>query len=542
MVRLAIARLRFCSNSFTPRRTRNEDVQAHEWSDGSAAFETSQAQTGELDGVRRFAAAHPDWSITALRCASAPTGGPLSAGLFSAWMTEVDDSLRRGRFDAVYLSLHGACQAEGDPAVDVTILRRVRSIMGPRPVVASFDRTANLSEEIALLLDGASSNRLDEQNSEAKAALRALAMLEGIVAGTCRPVGALARLPHVVGQDVMDQAMRRLQDSEQLALGGPLLDMSLFSGFVWGDSPYTGPSALVWADRDAGTARGKAAQLALSLARMSRAEPAATLPVERAIRAAATSLSTPLSQGLSASSVRLQPDQGVRSGAVRPVLLLDPSDDPLAGGLTDTPEMLRSLQRAQAFGHLPGRTVLATLHDTDSVHVAQETGLGKSVSLNLCGLTTRLYGASVPVAAQVHSLGESPETGRFCILRSGLLDVIVTTKRVEHITPSLLSRICPDFADARLLAVKGGRLTAAAFENVVSASLSCDCAGPASQDLLRLPYNFVPSIRRASAADDGQGFNSRGDDEINANHARRFEERRTRGPQVRGATSDASHV
>lgn len=541
MVRLAVARLRFCSNSFTPRRTRNEDLQAHEWSNGSAAFETSQAQIGELEGVRRFAATHTDWSVTALRCASAPTGGPLSAGLFSAWMTEVDDGLRRGRFDAVYLSLHGACQAEGDPAVDVTILRRVRSIMGPRPVVASFDRAANLSEEIALLLDGASANRLDETNSEAKAALRALSMLEGIVAGKCRPVGALARLPHVVSQDAMDDAMRKLQATEQTALAGPLLDVSLFSGFVWGDSPYTGPSALVWADRDAGTARGKAAQLALNLARLSRTEPPASLPAERAIRTAATTLSSPLSLGLSPSSVRLQPDQGVHSLAVRPVLLLDPSDDPGAGGLTDTPELLRALQRAQAFGHLPGRTVLASLQDADTVYTATKAGLGQSVSLNLCGLTTRLYGASVPISAQVHSLGQFSETGNFCILRSGLLDIIVTAQRIESITPALLARLCPDFKEARLLAIKGGRHTSLAFGDLVSATLTCDCAGPASQDLLRLPYNFVPSIRRANPMDDGPGF-GRGEDEINVNQVRRFEERRARGQQSRGATLDASHV
>lgn len=473
MVRLAVARLRFCSNSFTPRRTRSEDVQTHEWLAGSSAITDSVGSGNELDGVASFAAENSDWGVTLLRSASASTGGPLASKLFTSWLVEVETALARGRYDALYIALHGACQAEGDPSADLTVLRRMRGVMGPRPIVASFDIRANLSEEVALLIDGATANRPDQPGSEADAAERALSLLSRILSGEIRPVGALARLPTVsVGAD-LDSAVEAALATVQPRMKSPLIEACLFTGYAWGDSPFTGPSALVWADRDAGAAREEAARLAVQLGSATPAAAADLIGVDQAIKLAASS-----------------------NAANGPALLLDAADDPSEGGLLDTPEMLRGLQRAQAFGHLPGRVLLAAMNDPETVQAAQARGVGGTISIHVGAKTSAQFGASVAMSGEVVALGHADGVQDYAVVRSGQIDILFVGARPAQVSPELLKACGLDAADFAVLAIKGGYRTETAFAAHVADSAFLDCPGPSSLDLMRLPYNFVPASRR----------------------------------------------
>ncbi len=477
MARLAVARLWFCSNSFTPRRTRGEDVQAHEWAIGQAAVSSDSDSDSELAGVLAFAAERPDWDVTFLRCASAPPGGPLSAELFGSWMAEVEDALRWGRFDAVYLSLHGACQAEGDPSADITILRRVRSIIGHKPVVATFDPRANLSEEVAILLDGACGNQKWPNGGGADAAIRALTLLEGILAGTSRPVGVLARVPLVMGAMDMGKVLAPLWLGKSLAHRKPILDASVFGGFAWGDSPYAGPSALVWADRDAGAARELAAALALDLARASARPFTGLVLAETAIKSARSA-----------------------SGG-KPVLLLDPSDDPAIGGLADTPGLLRALLAAEQSGILTGRVALAALHDPEAVTAAAEASPGAHINITLAGRGSAMFGKGIAVTALVLA-AHAPETSAgFAVLRVGMVDIVVTTARHGIVTPAWIAARGVCLGSLVALAVKGGGETRVAFAGAVADAVLCDCPGPTNPDLLCLPFHYVPAVRRGGPAD-----------------------------------------
>jgi microcystin degradation protein MlrC len=493
MVRLAVARLRFCSNSFTPRRTRSEDVQAHEWSTGNRAIAEAAGSGNELDGVAEFANRNADWSITLLRSAAATTGGPLASNLFTSWLAEVETALARGRYDALYIALHGACQAEGDPAADLTVLRRMRGVMGPRPIVASFDVRANLSEEVALLLDGATANRRGEAGSEAGAATRALGLLSRILSGEVRPVGALARLPMVsVGADIDDAVDAALADA-RTRMKPPVIEAALFTGYAWSDSPFTGPSALVWADRDAGAAREEAARLAIQLGNAAPRPPCETLAVDAAIKRAAAS---PASDA--------------------PALLLDAADDPIEGGLLDTPDMLRGLQRAQAFGHLPGRVLIAAFHDPAAVQTAKAGGVGAAFSANVGARTTAQFGAGVPMAGEVAAIGHCAAAWDFAVVRSGQIDILFVGRRPGQITPALLEACGVDKSAFAVLAIKGGHAAGAAFVGQTGEGMFVDCVGPSNLDLMRLPYNFVPANRRLLeedvdiAADTEQGAGKRG--------------------------------
>ena len=488
-MRLAVARLRFCSNSFTPLRTGAEDMLAHEWATGPAALRQDSAEAGEIEGLRQFLAARPGWEPTMLRCASAPPGGPLTAELFGGWLAEVEDALRRGRFDAVYLSLHGACQAEGDPAADMTILRRIRAAIGRTPVVASFDIRANLSEEVAILLDGASTARAWPQGGGIEAAGRALGLLEGLLAGRWRPVGALARVPMIMQEPMLAEALGEVWRGGPPALPRPVLDSSVFGGFAWGDSPFAGPSAMAWADRDAGAARDMAAHLAASLMRWRTRGAVPPPPPEAALAALLHA----------------------RDGS-RPVLLLDPADDPACGGLADTPGLLRALlmqasapgtEAGPGLGHTPGlaqrvggRALVAAFCDPGAVASART---GAVADLVIGGHTTPAFGLGVPIRGEVIRMAGGDTPGGFALLRVEDIDILLTATRPPVITPDWLACFGIDIGAYRLLAIKGGAASRAAFAGRVAAVMRSDCPGPGSPDLLRLPFLHVSPARRAAA-------------------------------------------
>jgi microcystin degradation protein MlrC len=457
MARLAVARLSFCSNSFNPRRTRLADLRRHEWTEGEAALRHERAPRSAIDGLVAFLAARPGWEAVMLRCAAAPPGGPLAAEVLGAWLADVEAALRPGRFDALYLSLHGACQAEGDPGADVTVLRRLRLAAPRLPIVASFDARANISDEVPLLLDGASAAR--GLGEEAAAAGRALDLLEGVLAGRCRPVGAVARVPALVPPMQLRRAMASLWHQELDRDRAPLLDRSIFSGFPWSDVAWAGPACLAWADRDAGAAREAAAGLALQLARgrERRADSLLPGPGETLVQAAA--------QGRT--------------------LVLDPADDPDAGSLGDTPQLLRALLEAA-----PPAAAFGVLADPGALAAAAAAGPGGQFTYPLGACITPVYGRPVTAALSVLRLLPG-----MAVLRAGGV-VLLVAERPTPARPALFEAAGIDLARLDLLVLKGGETARSAFAAAFPDVLEAGCAGPSSPDLAALPFVYVPAARR----------------------------------------------
>jgi microcystin degradation protein MlrC len=479
MRRLAVARLHFCSNSFNRERTRIADFEAHEWRSGEDALALAPAGS-ELDGLRSFLATRPDWDATVLRSASAPPGGPLAADAFGAWLTDVETGLRTCKYDAVYLSLHGACQAEGDPTADLTILRRLRPILGRTPIVASFDVSANLSDEVPLLLDACSGNRGWPSGGGDAAAIRALEMLELILAGEQRPVGTIVRLPSLLSSLAAPHILADLWYDALPELPETVLDASLFSGFPWADSRLAGASCLVWTDRDSGLARQTAADLAERLGEAGRC-PALWRP-EAAIAA------------------------GLASGAR--FALLDPADDPMAGSAADTPGLLRALVAEP----LPHRAAFGVLHDPAAVAAPLAAGIGGTLDRSFGGRASGEFGAGVPLSVTVERLAEDcPDAedaaGMLAVFRYGPLSIVVSERRPLRIDLSLFRRAGVPVESLGMLAMKGGMEMDLELAETFPEVLACGCPGPASADLSRLPFQYVPAERRRVAVLDKLGAN-----------------------------------
>lgn len=463
MPSLAAARLWFCSNSFNPRRTRLQDVLRAEWIEGPAAAKHPWPRHSEIAGAIAFAAARPDWHLTLLRCASAPVGGPLAAEVLGAWLADVSSGLQAGHFDALYLSLCGACQVEGDPASDLSVLRTLRRRAPRLPIVATLDARASLSEEIPLLLDGASV--VGGPDDGAKAAERTLTLLEGLLAGRWRPVGAVARPPVrlAVGDKSGKRQARSMPAGAEAVLAAPtLLESGICHGFPWVDAPHGGPAALAWADRDAHTAREAAAALALRLPFPHAPDVLSNVPGDTPALAAAEAVA--------------------RAAELGRTLLLDVADDPDLGGHGDTPALPGALLEA-AVPAACGVLAAPGLHAA-----AVAAGEGALVEIALGG-SSPLFGPSVHARGRVLRVLET-----VAVLAVGPVSLLVADAPTRA-TPELFAAAGIDPSRLSLLAIKGGHQTAGAFARFFPHILAVLCPGPTTPRLGELPFTYRTARR-----------------------------------------------
>jgi len=479
MPHIAVARLWFEGNSFTPVPTPRSAFAFREWGSGPAHLARHAGTATELGGLATFLAARPDWRASILPCIAAQPGGPMADEAMMAWRAEVEAGLGAQRFDGIYLSLHGACVTESDPAADLTTIARIRSIVGADvPLTASFDVHANMAPEIADLLDGASAYRTYPHIDMAETAARALALLERRLAGAPRAHGAIAKRPMVLHSFHMRHEsgpMAEVWAEAAAAERAPILDASLFGGFAWGDSPHAGPAAMVWAE-DQGAARDLAERLAEAIAAR-RDRFRVSLPGPEA--ALAEALAAP--PGL--------------------VALLDPADNPLSGGIADTPGLLRTLLSAG----LEAPAVFAFLHDPATVAAAREGGIGARLVRPLGARVTAMFGPPVIAEVEVERLtdgrfvnegpmerGAPVDLGPTSVLRSGSLRIICTTRKEAAVAPAFFALHGIDLAATRLLANKAKNHFRAAFRDRCAAIVECGAPGPAALDLAALPWRHVP--------------------------------------------------
>lgn len=479
MPQIAVARLWFEGNSFTPVPTPKAAFESREWGSGPAHLARYAGTGTELGALAAFLAARPDWRAAILPCIGAQPGGPMADDAMRAWRAEVEAALKARRFDGVYLSLHGACVTESDPEADATTIARIRAIIGPDvPMTASFDFHANMAPEIADWLDGASAYRTYPHIDMAEAATRALAQLERRLAGAPRAFGHIAKRPMVLHSFHMRHEagpMAEVWAEAAAAERAPILDASIFGGFAWGDSPHAGPSAMVYAE-DPAAARGLAERLAEAIASR-RARFAVALP---------------------------DPATALRQALVAPpglVALLDPADNPLSGGIADTPGLLRTLVEAR----LDVPSVFAFLHDPAAVAAAQEAGPAATLTRHLGATITEAFGRPVIIDVVVERLtdgrfvnegpmerGAPVDLGPTCVLRAGNLRIICTTLKEAAVDPAFFALHGIDLGATRLLANKGKNHFRAAFRDRCAAIVECDAPGPAALDLAALPWRHVP--------------------------------------------------
>lgn len=477
--KLAVARFWFEGNAFCPHTTGRTQFELREWTCGDAAIAAARGTASELAAVADFAVTHTESEVTTLRCASASPGGPIDDAVYAQIVDEITRGLAGTHWDAVYLSLHGAAITHTRLAPDLDLVRAVRQAIGTATVLgASFDLHANLHPDMATLLDVASGYRTYPHVDMRETAARVLDLIERKVRGEIAPTGVIVR-PRIVlpsfNMRTDDGPMAALQTHARLLEHAPVLDASVFGGFPYADTPDTGAAVMVYADGNRAAAERAAQALSDEIAALAaQFEPRLT------------DAATGLRQALSAPP-------GL-------VAVTDPGDNPLSGGIGDTPELFRALLAAAPA--VP--TVFAFFADARTVARATAAGVGATIDVMLGAQHSADFGAPIAARARVLRLtdgrfrnsgpmerGLAVQLGRTAVLDVQGIQVIVTQHCMPANDPAFFALHGIDLAATRLLCVKAKNHFRAAFEDRCTAIIDVDCPGPAAADLRTLPFRHV---------------------------------------------------
>lgn len=478
--RLAIARLWYEANSFAPQRTALSGFQSREWVSGAAARAFYADTATEIGGALAAEGDYPGWDFHYLHCASAPPGGLVEADAAAEITRLIMDGLKGQAWDAVYLSLHGAMAVVDDPTPELHLLQKVRALIGETPLGASFDLHANLGAEMANLLDATSGYHTYPHVDMHLAAQRTLEMLLAKADGRCVPRIAMGKLPAILPSfnmrtdDGPMAEMQRLADGWRRRPG--MLDVTLYGGFAYGDSPFAGPSVVAVSDGDPALVQQAVDALLQDLAaRRDRFYVSLPDPAEGLQRALAV-------------------------GGSGPAIVLDPADNPLSGGIGDTPALFRALLEIDA----PPKTVFAFFWNPPLVEACHRRGVGETIGAELGGRVTPDFGAPVEVEARILKLtdgrfrNEGPyehqlpaDVGRTALLQVRGVQVIVTESCQTPNDPAYfrLHGIDPEQLD--LLCVKAKNHFRAAFRGMARCLIDVDAPGPAAADLTHYKFRHA---------------------------------------------------
>ena len=487
--RLAIARLSHEGNSFSPLLTGQGEFARREWVVGAAARAFYRGSRSELGAAVAFLEVRPDWAATFLRCAAAPPGGPVESALLDALRDEIVEGLTAGAreapWDGVYLSLHGAMIGPGAPRADLDLVAAVRAAIGATPLALSFDLHANLdpalADHAAILLGYKTYPHVDTFETGAKALDLLTRAAEGEIAPVSRvaPVGAL--LPSFNMRTEQGPMAEMAAAARRLEAERGLLDATPFGGFAYGDVPQAGASVTVCADGDAALAERTAAELAAGF-RARRDEFLIQLPgPEAALR------------------------EALADKELRPIAVLEPADNPMSGGIGDTPGLFHALLAARPDMDPATRVVFAFFWDPELVARAQAAGPGAALDGALGGRLTGDFGPPVAITARVARLtdgrfvnqgpmerGLPVDLGPTAVLEFLGIEIIVTSACVSPNDEAYFALHGIELARLDLLCVKAKNHFRAAFAQSFARLIDADTPGPAALDLSKLPFRQVP--------------------------------------------------
>jgi microcystin degradation protein MlrC len=256
-----------------------------------------------------------------------------------------------------------------------------------------------------------------------------------------------------------------------------MLDVTVYGGFAYGDSPFAGPSVVAVADKDQALAQRCADAIAAEFLKRKQ---------QFFLR-----LPRP------ADGLR----QAIRSEGEGPAIVLDPADNPLSGGIGDTPAVFQALLESDP----PEGTVFAFFWDPPLVAECHALGAGATLQTRLGGRVSQDFGAPVPVSATVLRLTDGKfrnqgpyehnlavDVGRTALLGIGKVRVIVTDSCQSPNDPAYFRLHGLEPEQLPLLCVKAKNHFRAAFSGMARCLVDVDAPGPASAGLFHYKFRHAP--------------------------------------------------
>lgn len=405
--------------------------------------------------------------------------GPITRDAFEALVDEMlEQLLRHGPWDGVFLALHGAAVAEHLLDADAEIATRIRRIVGPDiPVGASLDMHANISQQ---LVDALTVTTVYQTNPHVDARQRALDCADLVVRTArreIRPEQALVTVPlvaNIARQDTSERPMSRLVTAAaKIARRPSMLSASVVEGFPYADVPQMGMSCLAISDGDPAAARAAARELG-----------ALTWSYRDDLQATGLSVDEAL-------DIAEREPHG-------PLVLLDVGDN-IGGGAPGDSTVILEAAVKRGMGSL-----VQTLWDSPSVRACLAAGIGATVQLDVGARHPHSPGSPVPVEGRVRVVSDgrfedpTPTHGGFRFYDMGptaVLDttdghtLVLTSKQIMNSSLQQFLSVGVEPTRYRVVVAKGVNSPRAAYTPIASRLLVVDTDGITAMGLERFTYH-----------------------------------------------------
>jgi microcystin degradation protein MlrC len=429
------------------------------------------------------------WQPVPILIASSFPAGPIEQATFERVLVLMLASLKAALpLDAAYICNHGAMTATHMFDPDGEIVMRVRQIIGPKArLVMSLDLHANISERMVAPCDLVVGYRTNPHVDMIERGEETAFSLRLMLAELAEPKTALVRLPLTPASvnlltnagpygELIDYGQKR-----QAEHSGAILNVSIFGGFVFSDTPKNGIATVVTARSDRALAQALASEISERAWAMRNRFCKGLMPVAEAVALA-------------------------NAGERAPVIYADSGDNPGGGGSGRTTEFLMALYAAGTqdliYGSFFDVALAAEAHklgkgarfmarfNRDRGEAAWERwDLPFEVEAEVVGLTDGRFVGKLGLLQ-----GRKVDLGPAAALRIGGLTVVVISARSQTADPMFFEMFGIDIGKARTVVVKSRGHFRAGFRPWFGPEQvnEVDTAGLTSPVLERLPFEHLP--------------------------------------------------
>ena len=478
-MRIIVGGLSQEQNTFSPVLTTVGDFESHYLFRGQEVLDRQARTSSEIAGAIK-AAQEENVELVPALWGQAVTAGLIRRDAYEQLKGELMRRIRAaGDFDGIYLCLHGATSAEGEPDVAGDLIAEARAIAGKRPVAASLDMHANITQRMIQGATALVGYHRCPHTDQFETGHHAVQLLIGAIRGDIKPVMAYPRIPLLHAPEVggTDQGpLAELLKEELKTEAIPdILHVAIYAVQPWLDVPELGTCTVVVTNNRPDLAREHAERLA-RLTWQRRYELVAKLvPVQEAIRRAA----------------------GMDSG---PVVFSDAGDNPGGGGTGDSTAILRGLLEAG----IPCSALL-TIVDPEAVALAIAAGIGSQITLDIGGKIDTLFDRPVRVTGRVRTIsdgefvyksvtlrGTRGNMGRTVVLQIDKISVVLCERSVIHVDPVTYEFVGLDVKAARIVQAKSMMGFTAAYAPIAREIIWVATPGLTTSDYKRLPFKVAP--------------------------------------------------
>ena len=482
MITIALVQLGYESNTMIDKRAKLQDLAPDGWIPAAEVVQRFAGKhvgiSGVLDGAAQQGAQVVPMDLLS-------RNGAFNAGARidgACWEQAVDHicaqlAQRRDEYDGVCISMHGAGCADGYDDADGYFLRRVRQVVGHKPVTAFLDLHAIITPEMVEMTEGLFGVKTFPHVDFYEAGYLAVTTLIGILRGERRPVMAVRHLPMLVSGAFSSTLFGTAKEIRayvaDYAGQHGLIDATFFHGFASADTEHT--CACVVAVGDGYAPEEDAEEMARHIWALRYGFEQPAYDASQAVDAALAA---------------------VKEGYV---VINETSDNPGGGCPGDGTHLLCEMIKRDL-----KRSIFGVIYDPAAAAACHDAGVGARLTLEIGGHSQPIFGAPLNLEVEVLALcdgefvcvspmypGLTLRYGPTARVRRGNVEIVLVSRQMHSYDDRPLLMTGARMEDYDIVALKSSNHFRAYFQNTADAIITADTPGLFPADLKKLDYRKV---------------------------------------------------